>query len=169
MYVLPLDGSAKPRPFLQGKFAKASAKFSPDGEWVAYCSNESGKPEVFMQPWPEPGPKIQLSSEGGTDPLWTRRGDEIFCRNGDKMMVVPVSLAGGFRAGKPRLLWEGHDSHGMSSSSGPPGVSEGNYDITPDGQRFLMIKDKDMDVYSTKLVVALNWARELKEMAAEKK
>jgi Tol biopolymer transport system component len=162
VYVLPLDGSGQPQPAVKSSFSNAAAKFSPDGKWVVYCSNESGRPEVFAQPWPGPGPKIQISSEGGMDPLWTRKGDEIFYRNADKMMVVPVSLAGSLQAGRPRLLWEGHYSHGMSSSCGPPGVSSGNYDITADGRRFLMVKDEDQDVYSTKLVVVLNWARELK-------
>jgi serine/threonine-protein kinase len=161
IYVLPLDGSGQPRPLVQSKFGDAAAKFSPNGKWVAYCSNESGKAEAFVQRWPGPGPKIQISSEGGTDPLWSQKGDEIFYRNGDKMMVVPVSLAGGFKAGKPRLLWEGHYSHGMSSSCGPPGVSSGNYCISADAQRFLMVKDNDQDVYSSKLVVILNWTRTL--------
>jgi eukaryotic-like serine/threonine-protein kinase len=161
VYVLPLDGSGKPQPLVQSKFGDAAAKFSPDGKWVAYCSNESGKPEAFVQRWPGPGPKIQISSEGGTDPLWSQKGDEIFYRNADKMVVVPVSLAGGLKAGKPRLLWEGHYSHGMSSSCGPPGVSSGNYCISTDGQRFLMVKDNDQDVSSNKLVVILNWTRTL--------
>jgi len=163
VFVLALDGGGEPRPLAQSDFAQASAKFSPDGKWVAYCSSESGKPEVFVQPWPGPGPKIQISSEGGTDPLWTRKGDEIFYRDADKMMVVPVSLAGGFKPGKPRLLWEGHYSLGMSSSCGPPGVSSGNYDIAADGRRFLMVKDENQDVFSTKLIVAINWARGLTE------
>jgi serine/threonine-protein kinase len=162
VYVLPLDQPDKPRPVFNSKFGEASAKFSPDGKWVVYCSNESGKPEVYAQPWPGPGPKIQISSEGGLDPLWSRKGGEIFYRNGDKMMAVPVSMAGGFQPGRPRLLWEGHYSPGLSSSCGMPGVASGNYDITADGQRFLMVKDNDLDVFSTKLVVVLNFARELK-------
>jgi eukaryotic-like serine/threonine-protein kinase len=169
IFVLPLDGSGIPQPMVKSNFSEASAKFSPDGKWVVYCSNESGKPEVFVRPWPGPGPKIQISSEGGTDPLWTRKGDEIFYRNADKMMVVAVSLAAGFQAGKPRPLWEGHYSHGMSSSCGPPGVSSGNYDITADGRRFLMVKDNDQDVFSTKLIVVLNWARELTELTTKEK
>jgi len=75
---------------------------------------------------------------------------------------VPYKTAGGFEAGKPRLLWEGHYSRGMSSSCGPPGVSSANYDVTADGQRFLMIKDSDQDVGSTSIVVVLNWAEEMR-------
>jgi hypothetical protein len=79
--------------------------------------------------------------------------------------VVPYKTAGGFEAGKPGLLWEGHYSHGMSSSCGPPGVSSANYDVSADGQRFLMIKDNDQDVGSTSIVVVLNWAEEMRRAA----
>jgi serine/threonine-protein kinase len=165
IWILPLQGDdRKPQLFVGGKFDEASPKFSPDGKWVAYCSNEAGKAEVYVQPWPGPGPKITLSSDGGTDPLWNRGGQEIFYRNADKMMVVPVSTAGGFKAGKPSLLWEGHYSQGMSSSCGPPGVSSASYDVTSDGRRFLMVKDIDQDASSTSIVVVLNWTEELKRL-----
>jgi serine/threonine-protein kinase len=163
IWVLPLQGDdRKPRPFVNKKFDEASPKFSADGKFVAYCSNEEGRPEVYVQAWPGPGWKIKLSSEGGTDPLFCHNDREIIYRNGDKMMVVPIKIAGGFDAGKPGLLWEGHYSHGMSSSCGPPGVSSANYDVTADGQRFLMVKDSDQDNGSTKIVVVLNWTEDLK-------
>ena len=141
---------------------EGSAKFSPDGKWVAYCSTESGRAEVFVQSWPGPGPKIQISSEGGTDPIWRRDGKELFYRNGDRMMAVTMEMGPPLRAGKPVQLWEGPYSHGMSSSCGPPGPTSANYDVTTDGRRFLMIKDNDRDVKSTKVVVILNWAQELR-------
>jgi len=106
--------------------------------------------------------RIQLSSDGGTDPLFSRNGREIFYRNGDKMMLVRVSMAGQFSAGPPTVLWTGHYSLGLSSSCGPPGVSSANYDVSTDGQRFLMIKDQDEGAGSTSLVVVLRWADELK-------
>ena len=162
IWILPLQGSdRKPQRFKGSKSDEASPKFSPNGKWVTYCSNETGRSEAYVEPWPGPSWKIQISSEGGTDPLWNHMGNEIFYRNGDKMMVVPVRTAGEFDPGPPRLLWEGHYSHGMSSSCGPPGVSSADYDVTADGQRFLMIKDSDQDVGSTNIVVVLNWAEEL--------
>jgi len=170
IWVLPLQGDDRtPRRFKGSKFDEASARFSRDGKWLAYCSNESGKTEVYVEPWPGPGWKIQLSSEGGADPLFSRTADEIFYRDGDKMMVVPYKTAGGFDPGKPNLLWEGHYSRGMSSSCGPAGVSSANYDVTADGQRFLMIKDNDQDVGSTSIVVVLNWAEEMKRAARTQK
>jgi len=169
VWILPLQGDDRePRLFLGGKFDEASPKFSPDGKWVAYCSNESGRAEVYVQPWPGPGPKTTLSSDGGQDPLWNRSGHEIFYRNADKMMAVPVSTAGGFKAGKPSLLWEGHYSLGMSSSCGPPGVSSASYDVTSDGSRFLMVKDVDQDASATSIVVVLNWTEELKRLGRGK-
>ena len=170
IWVLPLQGDDRtPRRFKGSKFDEASARFSRDGKWLAYCSNESGKTEVYVEPWPGPGWKIQLSSEGGADPLFSRTADEIFYRDGDKMMVVPYKTAGGFDPGKPSLLWEGHYSQGMSSSCGPAGVSSANYDVTADGQRFLMIKDSDQDIGSTSIVIVLNWAEEMRRSARAQK
>jgi predicted Ser/Thr protein kinase len=166
IWMLPLQGDRTPQPFVRAKFMEGSGRFSPDGRWVAYCSNESGRAEVYVQPWPGPGPKIQISSEGGDDPIWSRDGKELFYRNGDQMMVVAVSTQPTFRASKPRLLWEGKYSHGMSSSCGMPGTTSANYDVTGDGQRFLMVKDLDQDAISTRIVVVLNFSEELKRLTA---
>ena len=166
IWVLPMQGDRTPQRFASSKFIQGAGRFSPDGKLVAYCSNEEGgRNEVFVQPWPGPGGKTKISREGGTDPIWSRNGQELFYRNGDKMMAVAVSLAGGFRAGKPQLLWEARYSHGMSSSCGPPGTTEGNYDVSGDGRRFLMIKDLDEDAQSTRIIVVLNFAEELKALS----
>jgi serine/threonine-protein kinase len=145
------------------RFAEGSAKFSPDGRWISYASDESGKSEVYVQPFPGPGPKIQISNSGGFDPVWRRSGGELFYRNADKMMVVTVSTAGAFHASAPRMLWEGKYSSGSGSSCGMPGVASSNYDVSADGQHFLMVRDDDEDDVSTSIVVVLNWAEELKE------
>src|SRR6202011_4194647 len=127
--VVPLQGDRTPRLLDDTKYAEGSPKFSPDGHWLAYCSNESGKPQVYVQAFPGPGPKIQVSNDGGTDPVWKRTGLELFYRNGDSMMGVAVSTAPTFTAGRPRELWKGRYSHGMSSSCGPPGATSSNYDV----------------------------------------
>jgi len=162
VWVLPLDGERTPRPFVRTKVGEGSARFSPDGKWVAYCSMESGRPEVIVRPWPGPGPTIQVSSDGGTDPIWSRDGRELFYRSGDKMMVAPVSTSPTFKASRPVVLWEGRYSHGMSSSCGPPGTTETNYAVSGDGQRFLMVQDANQDMISTRVVVVLNFLEELK-------
>jgi hypothetical protein len=103
-----------------------------------------------------------VSSDGGTDPVWKRAGDELFYRNGDSMMAVSISAGPSLTNGRPHELWKGHYSHGMSSSCGPAGLTSSNYDVTPDGGRFLMIKDEDQDsATSRQLVVVLGWTDEL--------
>jgi hypothetical protein len=143
IWMLPMQGDRTPQRFVTSTFVQGSGRFSPDGKWVAYCSNESGRNEIYVQPWPGPGPKVQFSSDGGTDPIWSRGSQELFYRNGERIMVVAVVTTPTFRASRPRVLWEGTYSHGMSSSCGPAGTTEGNYDVTGDGGRFLMIKDLD--------------------------
>jgi Tol biopolymer transport system component len=155
VFVLPLKGERKPVPLARSRFMEGSPKFSPDGKWVAYCSNESGKPEVYVQPWPGPGPKIQISTNGGTDPVWRRVPGELYYRNGDAMMAVAVRTSPTFSAGKPVVLWRGHYSHGMSSST------SFNYDVTADGQHFLMVKDMHQDLAADRIHVVINWTQEL--------
>jgi Tol biopolymer transport system component len=104
---VPLKGGP-PRALELSRFPEGSPKFSPDGRWVAYCSAESGKPQVYVQAFPGPGPKIQISSDGGTDPVWKRNGGELYYRNGDSMMAVAVSTAPTYKAGRPQVLWRGH-------------------------------------------------------------
>jgi Tol biopolymer transport system component len=154
--------------FADFKAPAGSPKFSPDGRWLAYCSNESGKAQVYVQAFPGPGLKTQVSNDSGTDPVWRRTGGELYFRNGDQMMVVSVSTAPTFTAGRPQRLWEGHYSHGMSASCGPPGATSSNYDVTADGQRFLMVKDEAPDTaFSRQMVVVLGWADELTRVSSK--
>jgi len=91
---------------------------------------------------------------------------ELFYRNGDNMLAVAVSTASTFSAGRPQELWKGHYSHGMSSSCGAPGLTSSNYDVTAEGKRFLMIKDEDQDLATSKqIIVALGWAEELNRLS----
>lgn len=165
--VAPLDGSGHAEPFAGGTASEGSSKFSPDGRWLAYCSSESGKPQVYVQAFPGPGAKIQISNDGGTDPVWKRSGGELFYRNGDSMIVVAVATAPTFKAGRPQELSKGRYSHGMSSSCGAPGTTSSNYDVTVDGRRFLMIKDEDQDSNTSRqMVVVLGWADEVNRSTA---
>jgi serine/threonine-protein kinase len=166
MWVLPMTGDREPRALSSSEFSEAAGKFSPDGKWIVFCSTESGKPEVYVQPWPGPGPKIQISSDGGLDPVWRRDGKELFYRNGNKMMAVSVSTDAAFHAGRPQVLWEGEYMFSPSSSCGIKGPSTTSYDVSLDGERFLMIKDNDQNIYSTRIVVVLNWVEELKRLVA---
>jgi serine/threonine-protein kinase len=160
IYTLSLEGNRTPRALIRTKFSEGSPKFSPDGKWLAYSSNESGRPEVYAMVFPGPGPKIQVSTDGGTDPVWRRDGKELFYRNGDQMMAVDVSISANAFA-KPALLWEHHYLAGVGSSCGMSGPTSANYDVNANGSRFLMIEDKT-DVLQCKLLhVVTNWSREL--------
>jgi Tol biopolymer transport system component len=145
----------KSEPFLRTPFNETSPRFSPDGRWLAYYSNESGRFEIYVQPYPGPGGKWQISTEGGTEPVWNPNGRELFYRSGDKMMAVDISTQAGFAAGKPRMLFEGR------YETAPFPIA--NYDVSPDGQRFLMLKAiKQAQTAPTQINVVLNWFEELK-------
>jgi serine/threonine-protein kinase len=170
VYWLPIDDpQRKPVPFAQSKFDEGAPKFSPDGRWIAYTSNESGRNEIFVQSYPGPGPKVQVSTEGGMDAVWKRNGGELYYRNGDKMMAVSVTTQPVFAASRPRLLWQARYALGTSSACGPPGPSSSNYDVTPDGQRFLMIQDAETERFPSQIRVVINWTEEVKRLMTEKK
>jgi serine/threonine protein kinase/Tol biopolymer transport system component len=145
----------KAQPFLQTQFTEGAPRFSPDGRWLAYVSDESGRYEIYVQPYPGPGGKWQISTEGGTEPLWNHNGRELFYRSGDKMMAVDIATQPSFSAGKPRTLFEGR--YARTTATIP------TYDVSPDGQRFLMLKPSESAGSApTQINVVLNWFEELK-------
>jgi eukaryotic-like serine/threonine-protein kinase len=146
-------GDHKAQPFLQTRFNEIAPRFSPDGRWLAYASDESGRYEIYVQPYPGPGGKWQISTEGGTEPVWARNG-ELFYRNGDKMMAVETTTRSNFSADKPKLLFERH----YATYNTMPA-----YDVTPDGQRFLLAKTGGQA--PEEINVVLNWVEELKRSA----
>jgi serine/threonine-protein kinase len=155
----PSSGSGqvhKAEPFLRTQFNEAAPQFSPDGHWLAYISDESGRKEIYVQPYPGPGGKWQISTEGGVEPLWNRNGRELFYRSGKKMMAVEIATKPSFSAGTPKVLFEG-------TYQSLPTISTPNYDVSPDGQRFLMLKPTEQtQAAPTQITVVLNWFEELK-------
>ena len=155
IWVLRLS-DRKAQPFLRTQFNESAPRFSPDGRWLAYISDESGRNEIYVQPYPGPGGKWQISTEGGTEPVWNRNGRELFYRSGNKMMAVDVTTQTGFAAGKPRMLFEGPYL--------PTPITFPNYDVSSDGQRFLMLKPTEQaQAAPTQINVVLNWFEELKQ------
>ena len=153
--LLPLEGDRTPVPFLDTPFTERGPMFSPDGKWIAYVSNESGRNEVYVQPYPGPGGKRQISTDGGVEPVWSANGRELFYREGTQMVAVAVGTQPTFTAGTPQVLFAGAEY--PLDTSGHPG-----YDVSADGQHFLM-KSVPQDAGSTPLYVVLNWFEELKE------
>jgi Tol biopolymer transport system component len=140
--------------FLRTPFNESAPRFSPDGHWLAYVSDESGRSEIYVQPYPGPGGKWQISTEGGTETVWNRNGRELFYRSGNKMMAVDIATQPGFIVGKPRMVFEGPYM--------PTPATLPNYDVSPDGQRFLMVKPNEQaQAAPTQINVVLNWFEEL--------
>jgi serine/threonine-protein kinase len=154
--VLSLEDEPQLRPFLQTPFWESAAMFSPDGRWIAHTSDESGRREVYVRPYPGSGEKVQISNEGGEQPVWARDGQELFYRNGNRMMTVPIQLGPTFSAGQPSLIFEG------DYEMGGPGFWV-NYDVSPDGESFLMIQRATEP--PRQINVVLNWFQELERLA----
>jgi eukaryotic-like serine/threonine-protein kinase len=153
IWVLRLS-DRKTQSFLRTPFTEGGPRFSPDGRWLAYVSDESGRFEIYVQPYPGPGGKWQISTEGGTEPVWNPNGGELFYRSGERMMAVAIATQPSFTAGKPRMLFKGQY---VPTVTTPP-----NYDVSPDGQRFLMLKSSEEEQKATQIVVVQNWFEELK-------
>jgi Tol biopolymer transport system component len=150
----------KARPIVQTAANEMSPEFSPDGHWLAYVSNESGRHEVYAQPYPGPGERHLISNNGGEQPAWGADERELFYVQSDygnrthTLLAVRISTAPGFQAGVPHPLFEHVDL----------GIAWGrSYDVSPDGQRFLMAltKDRPTDLASTQMIFVQNWFDEL--------
>jgi len=160
VWLVPLDG--EPRSFIESPGSERWLSFSPDGTWLAYGSDETGRDEIYVVPFPGPGPRIQVSTEGGRSPAWSRDGRELFYRGPElldgsrAMLVVDVTTRPEFTKSPPRELfrWQGSN---VATSTG--------YDVTPDGQRFVMTVDtREEPPPVTELHVVLNWFDELERV-----
>ncbi|PYU18189.1 MAG: hypothetical protein DMG32_26500 [Acidobacteria bacterium] len=156
LFVLPLSGDRKPVPFLQTRFNEASGQFSPDGRWVAYQSDESGKYEVYVAPFPGPGGKWQISTGGGIQPRWGRDGTEIlYLALDNKLMVAAAKGKGGaFEVGAAKPLFGTHAMTGLGYS----------YDVSADGQKFLISSaPQQAGAAPATITVVVNWTAGLKK------
>jgi serine/threonine-protein kinase len=146
----------KGEPFIKTPFTESVPRFSPDGRWIAYVSDESGRYEIYVQSYPGPGGKYQVSTEGGSEPVWNPSGKELFYRSGDKMMAAEITTTPSFSVGKSKMLFQG--SYTPTTGTFP------FYDVSPDGQHFLMLKPTEQGgTAPTQINVVLNWFEELKQ------
>ena len=120
----------EPRAFAPSRFNESAPAFSPDGRWLAYVSDESNRFEVYVRPFPGPGEEHPISIDGGLEPVWNRRGRELFFRNANQLMAAEVRYQPSFSAGRARALFTG------PFSLGPDCI---DYDISPDGESFVMV------------------------------
>jgi Tol biopolymer transport system component len=153
IWTMSFATGAKTVPFLQTPFSEGRSRFSPDGRWLAYSSNESGRNEVYVTAFPGPGGKWQISTAGGQWPRWRRDGKEIFYLSLDnKLVAVDVaSTAQGFTVGSARSLFE---TRPRITAFG--GISAYPYDVTADGQRFL-VNTLVEEASPEPITLLLNW------------
>jgi Tol biopolymer transport system component len=145
------------KPLLQAKWTVRNAQFSPDGRWMAYASDETGNMEIYMAPFPSGTGKWQVSSSGGQEPRWRQDGKELFYLSPDgKMMAVDVKTGMSFEAGAPKALFQTHRRQPVSAQD------VFSYDLSGDGQRFLVITKVD-EGKTAPLAVMLNWAAEMEK------
>jgi serine/threonine-protein kinase len=150
LWRLPLEGKGEPRALVRSPFQEDNGVVSPDGRWLAYQSDESGRAEIYVQGFPDPGERWPISTEGGTDPAWSRDGRELFYRNLSRLMSVAVGSSPRFIADKPAALFE------------RPGRAW-RYDVGADPRSFILA-ERDPAAPPIAVSVVLNWFEELKRL-----
>jgi hypothetical protein len=141
-------------PFLDSPFLETNARFSPDGHWVSYVSDQTGQREVYVRSFERPQETLQISTNGGEESVWSRDGTELYYREGDRFMVVALDDDGStLRAGPPQVLFAGRYERTIF------GGESSNYDVSEDG-RFVMIRRNNPQT-PTEIHVVLNWPEAL--------
>ncbi len=149
-----MEGEFPSQPLLDDEFTLTAAAISPSGRFIAYGSNESGQPEIYVRPFPNVDDgKWQISRDGGVEPVWAPQGQELFYRSNQALIVVGIKTEPTFTQGSPAVLFTGNYLTGQINRQ---------YDVGPDGQRFLMIKQEQTGI--TQINVVLNWFEELKRL-----
>jgi Tol biopolymer transport system component len=155
IWLLDLEAGGEPTPLIQTPADEEYPEFSPDGRWLAYMSDETGQDEIFVQSFPEAGQRIQISTNGGFQPLWSKNGKELFYSKDDQVLAVDIETDGGFAAGRPRILFDGNYIIHFPLRG---------YDISIDGERFLMVgREPYPGTPITHPHVVFNWYQELLE------
>ena len=146
LWILPMEGERKPIPLLRTPFSESAGAFSPDGKWFAYTSDESGRDEIYIQPYPPSGAKVQVSKDGGYRPKWRRDGKEIYwLAEGGALWVAEVSAGAQLQTGVARRLFESHVQN-----------TADYFAVTGDGKRFLIPKPVAVDTVRPVTLIQ-NW------------
>lgn len=160
IWLLDWENGQQPIPFLQTRFNEYHPMISPDGRWLAYSSDESGQPEVYVRPFPEGPGKWLISTGGGQEPLWSHDGNELYYRNEAQqtLMAVTLETSTSFVANKPVLLNE------IEYASMRAGYGHPNYDVTRDGQFLMVSPVSERRLTPKKFNFVLNWFDELERL-----
>jgi len=149
IFAVPLRGDRTPVPLVTGSYRAMAPRLSPDGRWLAFASDESGRFEIYVQPFPGPGARVQLSSDGGSAPLWARSGKTLYYQHTNEVVALPVTTDQAFSIGERKVVFTGDYVSAFTHAS---------YDVAPDGTHFIMLKRADEDA---RAMIVLNWDREL--------
>ena len=159
IFAVPIAGNRQPvLPLVTGPALEQMPRLSPDGRWLVYQSNESGRFEIYVRPFPNPGARVQVSNQGGMEPLWARSGRALYYRTGAGIVSVAVTTGAAFSIGERKTV---------VTNEYVTDATHANYDISPDGSQFLTLKRAGAEA---KPMLVHNWGRELREkLAAGKK
>jgi eukaryotic-like serine/threonine-protein kinase len=157
------SGSAPPAPWFETPFREAGAVFSPDGKWIAYVSEESGVREISVRPFPGPGARIKISTDSGTEPVWTRGGRELVFRTGErleKFIAVEIQTSPRLSVFPPRFLFSANVNVGGSWMAAVREMTFREYDVSSDGNEFFATRTIPAPEPARNLTVVTNWVRD---------
>ncbi len=158
LFVRSIVGNEQPRPFRAGRADESYPTFSPDGRWLCYQSDETGRPEIYVEAFPGPGERIQISADGGIRPLWCRGSGEIFYRHDDEFRAVETMLDGDrFEFGTAQILFS------QTIIDRGVGGQSRSYDVTTDGKRILAMTVPDADL-PRRIEFVTSWTSELERL-----
>jgi serine/threonine-protein kinase len=160
IWMMRLDGDRTPRHLFQSPAGESDGQISPDGKWIAYQAPVSSRQEVYVSPFPGPGPRRQVSTDGGTEPLWSHDGRELFFQSGTRLMGASVTIGAVFAASVPHIAHEGRFLKAINGNT--------DWTLTPDGKRFLRIQEVEPERPVTHIDLVLNWFAELRPLTAGK-
>ena len=156
IWVMRLDGERTPSHLFPEPDGESDGQLSPDGKWVAYQAPVSSRREIYVAPFPGPGARRQVSTDGGTEPLWSRDGRELFFQSGAKLMGATVTTGAAFSASVPHLVHEGRFLKSINGNT--------SWSLSPDAKRFLRIQQVEPDRPITHIELVLNWFAELRPL-----
>ena len=157
IWLIALDGDRTPHQLFPTSAGESDGQFSPDGKWVAYQASVSSRQEIYVSPFPGPGPRRQVSTDGGQEPLWSHDGHELFYQNGGRMMSVTVTPGAEWSSSAPHVVNEGRFLRSINGNT--------PWSIGKDGTRFLRIQLIEEDRAITRIDLVLNWFSELEEVS----
>ncbi|MDQ5870974.1 MAG: protein kinase [Acidobacteriota bacterium] len=162
LWVLSLDGKRVGRPWFTTPEAEFAPAFSPDGRWIAYVSEGSGRREVYVRPFPGPGGVVKISTNGGSEPAWTREGRELLYRQGNEFFTVEMEFSPNLRVGAPRVLFSADLTHGGGEEK------PFEYAVSSDGNHIYATRAVRSPEPERRLAIVTNWTSTIAPEREEK-